>query len=163
MILFPHRSSVHSTADFLGFNVLLPGNLYLKSEVLLGFFFTHRILKLRKKKNHSKTFPIWNRPACMLSHVNHVWLFAVPWTVAHQALLSMEFSRQEYWSGLPCPSPEDLPHPGTEPRSPALQADSLPSESLEWVAMPSSRGSSYPTDQAHVSYEFCIDRQVLYH
>ena len=111
MILFPHRSSVHSTADFLGFNVLLPGNLYLKSEVLLGFFFTHRILKLRKKKNHSKTFPIWNRPACMLSHVNHVWLFAVPWTVAHQALLSMEFSRQEYWSGLPCLSPGESSRP----------------------------------------------------
>ena len=51
-----------------------------------------------------------------------------PWTVAHQAPLSMEFSRQEYWSGLPCPSPEDLPDPGIEHRSPALQADSLLSE-----------------------------------
>ena len=48
-----------------------------------------------------------------------------PWTVAHQALLSMEFSRQEYWSGLPFPPPGDLPDPGIEPRSPALQADSL--------------------------------------
>ena len=52
-------------------------------------------------------------------------LFAAPWTVAHQAPLSMEFSRQEYWSGLPFPPPEHLPNPGTEPRSPALQADSL--------------------------------------
>ena len=55
------------------------------------------------------------------------------WTVAHQALLSMGFSRQEYWSGLPFPSPEDLPNPGTEymsPVSPAWQADSLPTESL---------------------------------
>ena len=51
-----------------------------------------------------------------------------PWTVAHQAPLSMGFSRQEYWSGLPFPSPGDLPDPGTEPGSPALQADSLPSE-----------------------------------
>ena len=51
-----------------------------------------------------------------------------PRTVAHQASLSMEFSRQEYWSGLPFPSPGDLPDPGTEPKSPALQADSLPSE-----------------------------------
>ena len=51
-----------------------------------------------------------------------------PWTVAHQALLSMEFSRQKYWSGLPFPSPGDLPNPGMEPGSPALQADSLPSE-----------------------------------
>ena len=49
-----------------------------------------------------------------------------PWTVAHQAPLSMELSRQEYWSGFPFPFPEDLPDPGIEPRSPALQADSLP-------------------------------------
>ena len=46
---------------------------------------------------------------------------ATPWTVAHQAPL---YSRQEYWSGLPCPSPEDLPNPGIKPGSPALQADS---------------------------------------
>ena len=51
-----------------------------------------------------------------------------PGTVACQAPLSMGFSRQEYWSGLPFPSPEDLPDPGIEPRSPALQADSLPTE-----------------------------------
>ena len=48
--------------------------------------------------------------------------------VAHQVALSMEFSRQEYWNGLPFPSPGDLPNPGIEPGSPALQADSLPSE-----------------------------------
>ena len=48
------------------------------------------------------------------------------WTVACQAPLSMGFPRQEYWSGLPFPSPGDLPDPGMEPRSPALQADSLP-------------------------------------
>ena len=53
---------------------------------------------------------------------------ATPWTVARQAPLSMGFSRQEYWSGLPFPSPGDLPDPGIEPRSPALQADSLPAE-----------------------------------
>ena len=46
-----------------------------------------------------------------------------PWTVAHQAPLSMGFSRQEYWSGVPFPSPEDLPDPGIEPKSPVLQAD----------------------------------------
>ena len=51
---------------------------------------------------------------------NRVRLFATPWTVAHQAPLSMGFSRQEYWSGLPFPSPGDLPHPGIEPESPAL-------------------------------------------
>ena len=48
-----------------------------------------------------------------------------PWTVAHQAPVSMGFSRQEYWSGLPCPSPGDLPDPGIKPQSPAFQADSL--------------------------------------
>ena len=48
-----------------------------------------------------------------------------PWTITRQAPLSMEFSRQEYWSGLPLPSPVDLPNPGTEPRSPTWQADSL--------------------------------------
>ena len=53
---------------------------------------------------------------------------ANPWTVAHQASLFMEFSRQEYWSGLPFPSPEELPHPGIKPWSPASQADSLPFE-----------------------------------
>ena len=66
--------------------------------------------------------------AWVLSHFGCVWLFAIPWTVARQAPLSMGFSRQEYGSGLPCPSPGDLPDPGIEPRSPALQADSLPSE-----------------------------------
>ena len=56
-------------------------------------------------------------------------LFATPWIVTHQVLLlSMEFSRPEYWSGLPFPSPGDLPNPGIKPKSPTLQADSLPSE-----------------------------------
>ena len=53
---------------------------------------------------------------------------ATPWTVARQAPLSMGFSRWENWSGLLLPSPEDLPNPGVKPRSPALQADSLPTE-----------------------------------
>ena len=65
----------------------------------------------------------------LFNHFIHVQLFATPWTVAHQALLSMGYSRQEYWSGLPCSPPADLPHPGIKPESPAapaLQADSLP-------------------------------------
>ena len=60
--------------------------------------------------------------------LSRVQLFATPWTVAYQAPLSMGFSRQEYWSGLPFPSPGDLPDPGIEPRSPTLYADTLPSE-----------------------------------
>ena len=57
--------------------------------------------------------------------LSRVRLFVTPWTVAYKAPPSMGFSRQEYWSGLPFPSPGDLPNPGTEPRSPVLQADSL--------------------------------------
>ena len=60
--------------------------------------------------------------------LSRVRLFVTPSTVAHQAPPSMGFSRQEYWSGLPFPSPGDLPDPGIEPRSPALQADALTSE-----------------------------------
>ena len=70
----------------------------------------------------SNTWEIkWKLPSC-------IRLFSTPWTVVRQAILSMEFSRQEYWSGLPFPSPGDLPDPGIEPGSPALQADSLLSE-----------------------------------
>ena len=55
-----------------------------------------------------------------------VWLFGDPWTIAHQVSLSMGFPRQEYWSGLQFPSSGDLPNPGIELRSPALQTDPLP-------------------------------------
>ena len=66
-----------------------------------------------------------------------VRLFEIPWTVAYQAPPSMGFSRQECWSGLPFPSPGDLPHPGIKPGSPALWADALPSEPLgkPWTTM----------------------------
>ena len=60
--------------------------------------------------------------------LSRVQLFGTPWTVAHRAPPSMGFSRQEYCSGLPFPSPGDLPDPGIEPRSPALEADTLTSE-----------------------------------
>ena len=81
--------------------------------------------------------------ACVLSRFSYVWLFVTPWTIAHQAPLSLGFSRQEYWSGLPGPPPEDFPTQGSNPHyitSPALQADSLslappgkPAETLAWV------------------------------
>ena len=67
-------------------------------------------------------------PALKGKSLNHVQLFATPWTVAYQASQSMGFSRQEYWSGLPFPSPGDLPDPEIELGSPPLQADSLPAE-----------------------------------
>ena len=60
--------------------------------------------------------------ACMLSHFSRVWLFVTLWTVARQAPLSMGFPRQEYWSGLPFPSPGDLPNPGIEAASPVSLA-----------------------------------------
>ena len=60
--------------------------------------------------------------------LSHLQLFATPWTGTCQAPLSMGFSRQEYWSGLPFPSPGNLPNPGIEPRYPALQVDALLSE-----------------------------------
>ena len=63
-----------------------------------------------------------------VTSLSRVRLFATPWTVAYQAPLSVRFSRQEYWSGLPFPSPGDLPDPGIKPGSPALQTDALLSE-----------------------------------
>ena len=63
-----------------------------------------------------------------MKSLSRVQLFAAPWTVAYQAPASMGFSRQEYWSGLPFPSPGDVPKLGIEPRSPAFQADALTSE-----------------------------------
>ena len=63
--------------------------------------------------------------------LSYVLLFANPWTLACQRPRSMGFSTQVYWSRLPFPSPGDLPDPGIEPRSPALQADNLPTERRE--------------------------------
>ena len=73
--------------------------------------------------------------------LSRIGLFAIPWTVVYQVSPSMRFSRREYWSGLPFPSPGDLPNPGIEPRSLALQADTLPSEPpgkpFRWQQLPS--------------------------
>ena len=85
---------------------------------------------------------IWNMsPNCdCVSHLVCVGLFATPWTVPCQAPLSMEFSRQEYWSGLPFPSPGDLPDPGIEPESPTLQGNCWPI----WATREASRFSLSP-------------------
>ena len=64
----------------------------------------------------------------MQSGFSHVQLFVTLWTVAGQAPLTMGFSGHKYWSGLPFPSPRDLPNPGIEPGSPALEAEALTSE-----------------------------------
>ena len=67
----------------------------------------------------------WHFPVCVSHSV--VYDSATPWVVTHQDFLCMGFSRQEYWSGLPFPSPGNLSDPGIEPRSPALQENALPS------------------------------------
>ena len=80
----------------------------------------------------SSAFPyltnIWSLFKVKVKTLSHARLFATLWTVAYQAPLAMGLSRWEYWSGVPLPSPGDLPDPGFEPRSPALQADTLTSE-----------------------------------
>ena len=86
----------------------------------------HQLHFLQLTNGSSVNFPLWVREICS----SRVQLFATPWTVVLQASLSMESSRQECWNGLPFPSPGDLPDPRIEPGSPALQADSLSSESL---------------------------------
>ena len=75
--------------------------------------------------------------ACMLSRFSHVQLFATLWTIACQAPLSMEFSRQEYWSGLQCTPPGNLPDPGIEPKSfiPAALAGGFFTISTTWEAL----------------------------
>ena len=96
-------------------------------------------------------FEKWKSLSC-------VWLFVTPWAVTHQAPLSMEFPRQEYWSRLPFFSPGDLPDPGIEPRSPTLQADSLLSvppenpQRVSWSVMSDSlcpRDCSPPGSSVH--------------
>ena len=82
---------------------------------------------------YSKGWFLVLAPMNVLS-LSHVQLFVTPSTVTCQSMIhdpwSTGFSKQEHWSGLPFPSPGDLPHPAIEPRSPALQADALPSELL---------------------------------
>src|SRR5574337_374883 len=82
---------------------------------------------------------------------------AIPWTAALQAFLFMGFSRQEYWSGLSCPPPEDLPNPGIEPRFLAMHGDSLPIEptgkpqNIGVGSLSLLRGTSRPRNQTGVS------------
>ena len=89
---------------------------------LSGVFFIRELIPFMT------TPPSWPKVKVKVKSLSCVRLFATPWTVAYQASPSMGFSRQEYWSGLPFPSPGDLPDPGIEPRSPALEADALTSE-----------------------------------
>ena len=79
-------------------------------------YFSRKVIrKYSCTSNNRGLYP--ERCVSVLHHFSCVQLFLTPWTVALQAPLSMGFSRQEYWSGLPCPSPGDLPYPGIEPMS----------------------------------------------
>ena len=89
---------------------------------------------------------------CVCVLVFHVQLFATPWTVAHQATLSMGFSWQEYWSGLPFPPPGDLPDPRIKPRSLALHVDSLLSE-------PAGKPHLY---NIHAHIHICLNHCAVY-
>ena len=92
---------------------------------VIGFFFNHFIFNYLQYHCSSISW-LMKTASCLYSVV---WLFETPCTEALQAPLSIGFSRQEYWSGLPCPPPGDLPNPGMEPAfpvSPALQEDSFP-------------------------------------
>ena len=88
----------------------------------MGFVYGFVIFKI-----HLAIYHVWFLISSFLYvyTLNHICLFATLGTVAHQAPPSMGFSRQEYWTGFPCPSPGDLPDPRTELTSPALQADAL--------------------------------------
>ena len=92
--------------------------IYISTRAVWGFSFSILSHKFTNKLYSLK-----------ITFITQSCLFATPWTGACRAPLSMEFSRQEYWSGLPFPSPGDLPDPGIKPRFPTLQADSLPFES----------------------------------
>ena len=82
----------------------------------------------RPRNSDMLPIPLIKIVVIVVELLSRVQLFVTPWTVAHQAPMSMEFSRQEYWGGWPFPSPGDLPNPGTEPRSLTLKVDLLPSE-----------------------------------
>ena len=105
-------------------------------QIHLNFWkFTVHILLKPGLENFEHYFAsVW------VKSLSRVWLFVTPWTVAHQAPPSMEFSRQEYWSGLLFPSPGGLPDPGIKPRSSALQADDLASHqgspASVWAGLP---------------------------
>ena len=100
-----------------------------RSLVMLLFWPMCKELSSRLKGKVSQKYSCHLECECIISHFSSVWLFVTPWIVAHQAPLSMRFSRQEYWSGLSCSPTGHLPDPGIKPWSSALQADSLPSES----------------------------------
>ena len=99
----------------------------------------------------------------MVSHFSRVQLFATLWTVAHQAPLSMGFSRQEHWSRLPCTPPGDLPDPRIKPLSPTLQADSLPTWEAQVLLHSSKCAYSALEDPMEAHFQFKTNKTVIYY
>ena len=117
------------------------------------------------KLSSPKTKFLWCVCVCVCVLLSHVRFFVTPWSIAHQAPLSMGFSREKYWNGLPFPSPGDLPDPGIEPRSPALKADSFPSEPpgnpiLCWV-LPKNNYSLFSSNICSQGWGVSKKRRVL--
>ena len=123
------------TIQYLVTQVYAPTSNAEEAEVEQFYEDLQDLLELTPQKNVLFIIGDWNAkvgspetPGSEVKLLSLVQLFATPWTVAHQAPLSMGFTRQEYWSELPFRSPGDLPNPGIEARSPTLQADALTSE-----------------------------------
>ena len=100
---------------------------------------------------------------CMLSHFSHVQFFVTLWTVAHQASLSMEFSRQEYWSGFSCPPPRDFPDSGIKPESLMFHALAGRFFSIASLMFPALAGGFFSTStweapkrSSHMSNFLCL-------
>ena len=117
----------------------------------------------QKVRTSVKAYTYIHKCAYMLSHFSRVWLCGTLWTVSHQVPLSMEFSREEYCSGLPCPSPVDLPNPGTELIALYLlhwQADSLP---LVLPGKPHRHINKYTHIHTHThAHSYCEKKYMLF-
>ena len=125
------RLTKHPALTRTGWPGKEPGGLCPGSEQLLGWWKETCAGSWGKSPTGLPLGALWSSSVvcvCVYKSLSYVQFFVIPWTVANQTSLSTGSSRQEYWNGLPFPSPEDLPNPGIEPRSPTLQADSFPSE-----------------------------------
>ena len=124
ILCFPASGPLHLLLPLSGISIFPTSKSFLLSlptyMMLIFQMCTQHLLQRSLTQYSSHVRSHWK---CY--SLSHVWLFAPPLTVACQAPLFMEFSRQAYWSGLPFPSPGDLPYSLTEPRSLVLQADSL--------------------------------------
>ena len=105
----------------------------LYSNFYYAIIIFNQVILILSNKNQSQLTQLLSEKSkrqslCAMLSRSVTFDSVTPWTVAHQVPLSVGFSRQEYWSGLLCPPPGDLPNPGIGPKSPALQVDSLPSE-----------------------------------